>query len=784
MDIKNVQEIYALSPLQESVLRDCISAGKSGLYYNQFIYDLNSDLDILTLEKAWQLIVELHPVLRTFFIWQRLEKPLQLVRKQFNVSLEISDLRRLSATEQEKQFEVMLSDIRDLEFSEIPFVQLSVCQTGESVYKLVFNYHRLVLDNASVSLVLNQLLGCYEDLHQGREPLLEQSRSYKDYITWLEGQDVSQAKGFFSALLSGLKVPTLLGVERVDSGLVNQMGYQEQQLTIPAAMTLELLSFVNKHGLNLNTLVQGVWSLLLSRYSGEEEVVFGCTVSGCPLDLDGRKLMVGSFANTLPTRVRINSNTSVVSWLQELHTQQLDIEKYAYSSRSQIQGWSQLPEDVFLFESNVVWDYDSQKLQSTDKAYPITVRAWLNSELILQIAYDRGRFDDETITRMLDHLQTLLEGIVTRSEQSLEELSLLTQKELQLLFEWNNTKTNYQQQLCIHQIFEIQAEETPNAVALVFEDKQLTYGELNYRANQLANYLITLGVEPQVRVAICVERSLEMVIGLLGVLKAGGVYVPLDPKYPFERLAFILEDIQAPVLLTQEDLVDKLPSQWAQVVCLDSDWDAIALSGSNKPNSKVTANNLAYIIYTSGSTGTPKGVLIAHQGLCNLVQLQIQTFDVQQSSRVLQFASFSFDASVSEIFMALCSGAMLCLGTSDALLPGQSLMELLEKQAITHVTLPPSVLAVLPSDTNLDIGRNGLPDLHTIIVAGEACSPELARQWSQGRRFLNAYGPSEVTVCATMGEFRDDKLKLNLLRVTLVVRNFGCCILLVTIPEV
>jgi amino acid adenylation domain-containing protein len=282
-------------------------------------------------------------------------------------------------------------------------------------------------------------------------------------------------------------------------------------------------------------------------------------------------------------------------------------------------------------------------------------------------------------------------------------------------------------------------------VAVVFEDRQLTYRQLNRRANQLAHYLRGLGARPETPVAICVERSLEMVVGLLGILKAGGAYVPLDPAYPKERLAFMLQDAQAPVVLTQERFLAEFNNRIT--VCLDRDWRVISQESEENPDSGVTAENLAYAIYTSGSTGKPKGVMVPHRGLCSLSQEQTQAFDVGSSSRVLQFSSLSFDASIFEIVMALPKGATLCLGTPETLLPGPALIRLLQDQAITIVTLPPSALAALPAEK--------LPALRTITVAGEAYSAELIARWAPGRRFFNLYGPTETTIWATAAELHD-----------------------------
>ncbi|MFN6565574.1 MAG: amino acid adenylation domain-containing protein [Nostoc sp. ChiSLP01] len=333
---------------------------------------------------------------------------------------------------------------------------------------------------------------------------------------------------------------------------------------------------------------------------------------------------------------------------------------------------------------------------------------------------------------------------MSNSTRDLQNLSVLTEQERhKILVEWNDTKVDYPKHLCIHELFAAQVEKTPDNIALVFDEQKLTYQELNHRANKVAHYLQSLGVGKEVLVGICVERSLQMIVGLLGILKAGGAYLPLDPTYPKERLSFMLSDSHVQVLLTQQKFVDEFSASGVKIVCLDSDWESINSHHEN-PTSDVTAENLAYVIYTSGSTGTPKGVLIQHQGVCNLAQAQIKLFDVKPHSRVLQFASFSFDASVWEIVMALGSGASLYMGTQASLRPGADLIKFLREHSITHVTLPPTALAALPLEE--------LPNLQTIIVAGEACNPKLIAQWSQGRRFFNAYGPTESTVCATVAE--------------------------------
>ncbi len=314
-----------------------------------------------------------------------------------------------------------------------------------------------------------------------------------------------------------------------------------------------------------------------------------------------------------------------------------------------------------------------------------------------------------------------------------------------ILIEWNNTKSEYPADKCIHHLFEEHAERTPDAVAVVFENERITYRELNARANQLAHYLPSLGAGPEVPVALCFERSPDMIAGIIGILKAGGAYLPLDPHYPKERITYMMEDAGVQLVLTQHTTADCIPETGATVLCLEDVPGSHPLRCAGE-ECCVTPDNLAYIIYTSGSTGAPKGVMITHKMLCNLASAQISLFDISPESIVLQFASLSFDASVSEIFTTLLSGATLCLARQEDMLPGKGLLRVIREHGVTHLTLPPSALGAMSAEM--------LPSLKTLIVAGEACPPELAAVWAENRVFINAYGPTESTVCASAWTYR------------------------------
>jgi amino acid adenylation domain-containing protein len=561
--------------------------------------------------------------------------------------------------------------------------------------------------------------------------------------------------------MKGFTGPTPLPADHLPSRQRDHAEHpHEQQLRLSAELTASLRRFARHEQITPNTLVQGAWSLLLSRYSGEEDVVFGTTLSGRSAPLPDIETMVGLFINTLPVRVRVTGDQTVSKWIRELHAQQVELQLYDYSPLVEIQGWGDVPRGLPMFESLLVFENlpsDSSLGQKTGSlgirpvrrllqqtGYPLGLVVMPGHEWVLKLVYDSSRLEAATVSQMLRHLQAALVEMTAHPDQRLANISLMNQAERQqVLVEWNATTTERLPDACIHQLVEAQVERTPDAIALSFGDQSLSYREFNRRANQLAHHLRGLGVRPEVRVGLYLERSLEMVIGVVGVLKADGAYVPLDPATPPDRLAFMLQDAQVHVLLTQSNLRARLARQPMPILCLDSNWSGVANQPGHNPESGAAAGSLAYVIYTSGSTGQPKGVLIEHRGLSNVVCDQIRTLDMGPDERVLQFVSLNFDAAQAEIFRALVAGATLCLAPAESLLPGPPLRDFLHTNAITLASLPPSVLAVMPEDSSL-------PALRKLVVAGEACPAELAAQWSQGRRLFNAYGPTETTICATI----------------------------------
>ena len=762
---------YKLSPMQEVILFDHLQSEQPGVDIEQMICSLNESLNISTLTQAWQRVFERHPILRTSFGWQGLDEPMQTVHEQVELPLEHQDWCQLSKCDREDKLQAYLKADRQQGFdlTKPPLMRLALFQLQEANYKLVWTFHRILLDGQSLQLILKEVFAFYEAFCQGEDLELTQPLPYQDYIQWLQRQDFVNAEAFWKKELDGFTTPTPLVVDRATDRKNNQeSGHGEQECRLSEAATEALKSLARSHELTLNTLVQGAWALLLSRYSGEEDVVFGATRACRRSTLAGGESMIGIFINTLPIRVRVSPDLSTIAWLAELRQQWISLRDYEHTPLVKVQQWSDIPGGIPLFDSLLVFENyqmtsalqsigdrwkcrEFQLLEQT--SFPLTLAGYAGTELLLKIEYDRQKFDRATITRMLGHLQTLLEGMVANPSQRLADLTLLTATERhQLLVEWNNTQSDFPDR-CMHELFEIQVEKTPDAVAVVSGNQQLTYRELNAKANQLAHYLRSIGVGPDVLVGISVERSLEMAVGFLGIFKAGGAYLPLDTNYPSDRLAFMVEDSQTKVLLTQSRLVGIVPDYCDRTVCLDTDWELIAQHSQENPIAQTTSQNLAYLIYTSGSTGKPKGVMITHQGLVNHNLAMINELNLKPSDRILQFASISFDIAVEEIFPSWIIGMAVILRPEEIFSSIKHCFQFCEQEQLTILNVPTAFWHEIVGE--MSVAKLSLPsNLRLIVVGGEAASLSVYLTWLQlvgdRCRWVNTYGPTETTVTATV----------------------------------
>ncbi|MBE9162165.1 non-ribosomal peptide synthetase [Tychonema sp. LEGE 06208] len=761
----NIEDFYPLSPAQQGILFHSLYQPESGVYFGQLLCVLRGDLNVSAFRNSWQKVVERHPILRTCFVWENLKEPVQAVRKQAALSWQQMDWRSLSVSEQQEQLETFLKADRaqGFDLTSAPLIRIALAQLETDTFQFILSHHHLVLDGWSLAIVLEEVFAFYQAFCQGEELHLKRPRPYRDYIAWLHQQDLSAAKSFWRQTLKGFAAPTAIARGNIVArNRLESSG--EQQVIFSATATAALQSAARQHQLTLNTLVQAAWALLLSRYSGEEDVVFGTVVSGRPPDLMGAESVVGLFVNPLPVRVKIDPQDVILSCLKQLQSQQVEARQYEYSPLIEVQGWSEVPRSLPLFESFVVFEnYPSdaslqekienlkveniRSLETTN--YPLTVMAMPGAALTLKIIFDRSCFEDSAIARMLGHLQTLLEGMAANPHQKLSNLSLLSATEQQqLLVKWNDTQADYPKNASIHELFAAQTERTPDAVAAICENEQLTYRELNAKANQIAHYLQSLGVKPEVLVGICLERSLSMLVAILGILKVGAAYVPLDPAYPQERRSFMLADAKVPVLLTQKNLLETLPEHSAKVVCIDAEWQEISRESDRNPAVKVPAENLAYVLYTSGSTGTPKGVLGTHRGTVN--RCFWNPYPFIEADICCQKTSLNFVDSVWEIFAPLLHGLPTVIIRDRAVKDINQFLQTLSKQNVTRLVLVPSLLrAILDSFPDLD---RRLPQLKYWICSGETLPLELGQQFREQmpqRVLINLYGSSEVAADVT-----------------------------------
>ena len=766
MNADNIEDLYPLSPLQRGLLFHSLYNADRNPYFIQELCTLRGELNVTHLEEAWRRVIERHSVLRTGFVWEGVDEPLQLVHKRVVVPFVKHDWRTIPAAEQQQRLDLWLAEDqrRPFDFSEAPVMRLFLIQLAEDTYQFIWDYHHLLMDGWCRGTILNEVFAIYEGLCRG-EPLgLDAPRPYRDYIAWLQQQDVSAAAEYWKRYLHGFTAPTRLPLSS-PARLARQRGFASQHRPLPVELTRDLQQLARTYRLTMNTLIQGAWAILLSRYCQEEDVVFGTTVSGRPAELAGVEQMVGLFINTLPVRVRIQEERNVIEWLQQLQNEQVEQRQYEYSQLAEVQGWSEVARGVPLFESLVVFENYPLKNLGTERRgnveilrasalergeNPIEVVAWLSSELWLQIDYDNERIEAGSVTRLLSHLQTLLQGIAAAPHSRLSELPLLTEAEReQMLYEWNDTSAPFPQDKSLHQLFEAQVERTPEATALIFENEQFSYRELNRRANQLAHYLREKGAGPEVLIGLLFERSSEMIVALLAVLKSGAAYLPLDPTYPPERLGFMMDDAGIKLLLTQTRLLADLPAPNIEKLCLDELSPPLGTYEEQNLECQTSPDNLAYVIYTSGSTGKPKGAMIPHRAVVSHNFAIVSRYDLTANDRVLQFASLSFDVAVEEIFPSWACGATVVVRPDHVVNSHQTFLEFLRKERISVVNLSTPYW----NELMIELSRSpslSLEGLRLAAIGGEKGLPEgftfAQQQVGKGVRILNVCGPTETTV--------------------------------------
>ncbi|MFJ7181787.1 amino acid adenylation domain-containing protein, partial [Streptomyces massasporeus] len=744
-DGRDVEDIFPLTPMQSGMLFHTLSESGSGAYFEQMSFVLDGVTDPALLEQAWRHVTDHLEILRGAVAWEGVDRPLMVVRRHVDTPVVHADWRGLSSAEQGEALERYLADDRErgIDLSVAPLARIAVARTSDTSVRVVRTSHHVLLDGWSTFQMLDDLTTAYRALAAGEEPLLPVRRPFSAYVAWLEGQDLSDAEAYWRTLLDGFTDPTALPYDRRPAASHRAQSTERMVTRLPADVSRRLYAFARSHRLTVNAVVQGAWALLLSRYAGERDVVFGATVSGRPADLPGVDSMVGMLINTLPVRVAVDGDAPVSEWLARVQQAQVEARQYEYVPLPRIQGWSRVERGTNLFESLVAFENfpvdgdtgpsDGVRLHGLEGAdvtnFPLNLIAYAGDELAYALAYDPDLFDADTVERMAAHLDALLTGMVDHPGRAVSALPMLAPGERErLVRDWAVTPGVAAWDGTIHDQVTAHAQATPHALAVSCADAHMTYRELDQAANRLAHHLVSLGAGPGHLVALSVERGTQMAVGLLAILKSGAAYVPLDPAYPADRLAYMLEDSRATILVTHRGLNSGLPADDTRIVDVDAEREIIATRPPTAPATAVSASDLAYVIYTSGSTGRPKGVAVEHHNVLHLMANSQDLYGFRPDDVWTVFHSYAFDFSVWELWGALMTGGRAVIVPHDTARNPDAMWQLLGQERVTVLDQTPSMFRELVEHA-AETGAERLPSLRWVIFGGEALEPKHVRTW-------------------------------------------------------
>ena len=775
------------------------------LVYINEAFRLNGNLDIPIIQRSLDTIVAHHEVLRTNFILQD-GRPMQVIRAIAPFNIEVIDLRSFSSAEIDSQLPTLLQkktqERFDLESDLMLRATLFQLNDLENVLLLVL--HHIVSDGWSMGVLRQQLTQLYNAFLTGKpNPLSPLPIQYADYAwwqrEWVQSGLLEKQINYWEKQLEGVNPVLNLPIDRPRPAVQRDFG-TNQAVVIPIDLSKALKQIARKEGVTLFIVLLAAFQILLYRYSHQEDITVGSAVAG--RNRSELENMIGLFINILVLRTNLAGNPNFKELLQRVRA--VSLEAYANSDipfekllecLNIDRSLSHIPlyQVMFILQNSPNYQLEmegitgvSQKIDNLRCGMDLILQLQEDSEDIRgTLTYNTDLFDHDTILRMLNHFQILLEAIARDPEQPIANLPILTTSEQELFLFPYQHRINpeihvpvHDREILVHQLFEKQSRLTPDAIAVQYIDRTLTYQQLNAKANQLAHYLRSIGVGADQFVGITVERNLEMIVGIMGILKAGAAYVPLDPDYPRDRLAYMIDDAQISILLTQEQYISQLPTSQAsisqtpisqiQIICLDTNWIDISTFSEENPAFINTLENIAYLIYTSGSTGQPKGVIISHQALSSFTKSAIAEYKVTSSDRILQFASINFDAAIEEIYCSLCTGATLVLRTDVMIANSHTFLQTCEDWQVTVLDLPTAYWHQLVADlqvadlevvnsSNVKISLS-LPDsIRLVIIGGEKVLPEAVKAWQKYLissqkgdllQLVNTYGPTEATVVA------------------------------------
>jgi amino acid adenylation domain-containing protein len=769
-----VEDIYPLAPTQEGILFHTINDGGAGFYFVQSCIVLQGRLELDAFRRAWEALVERHPVLRTSFHWEQLDRPLQVVQHEIQLPLEVLDWRHVPLEQHEEQLALFLEQDRQrgLDPNSAPLFRITLIDLGEASFQFIWSLNHIIIDGWSISLLYQELFTMYQAFLDDAQSSLDRVVPYKRYISWLQKQDLGAAKRFWRSLLDGFTTPSPLLIEQPDhaGSRRHEIAVQSRQCGPDLADALQ--KFARRERLTMSTLLHAAWGLVLCAYSGENDVVFGSVSSGRSSTLPEAERIVGLLLVTLPIRLSCDSSRSLSAWLSDIQQQLVELRQFDFSSLVQVQGWSDVPRDQPLFESILVFenypldDFLQGKLETlratdvkfiTPTNYPLTVQVMFAPQLTFSISYDTSRFAPETVERVFDHLVEALRGIAgCTPTMSLRELNLLSQAERELLLStFNETVMLPDLERGVGDYLAEHSAARPDAIAVRYGDRTLTYKALAARANQMTRWLLLRDLPPGSRIGVFAERDIEMLIMLIACLQSGYTYVPLDPVYPDIRLSQILDDSGCMVIATTQDLAGRVKElvreQMQQPTFLI--WDIPTPQVDALPTAPVVSamrpHQVATIFYTSGSTGKPKGVMVEYIGLLNHLWAKIEVLEIGQESCVAQTAAHSFDISIWQFLAALLVGGEVIIYPLELVLMPLRLFRQMQEDRVTIVETVPTLLEAFLSELEHTSDHDlHLSNLKYLISNAETLPVQLTQRWFAAFPdvpLLNTYGATECS---------------------------------------
>ncbi|MDP4143547.1 MAG: amino acid adenylation domain-containing protein [Bacillota bacterium] len=786
-----IQNVYPLTAMQQGMLFNYLYNKDSKAYFQQLSFSLEADLDIDAFEKSLNKVIERYDVFRSIFIYEKVEEPKQVVLAERKARIYYEDISQMKFEERvlfldefkEKDKEKGFDISKDL------LMRVSIIRLGVNDYQVVWSHHHIIMDGWCLGVVLKDFISIYRTIKYGDELKLAKGYQYVDYINWLVKQDKNYAEQYWKSYLEDYDND--ISLQQKVKTKIYEYAKKEIHFTINKELTSKVVDVCRKNNVTLNNVFQAIWAILLQKYNNVDDVVFGAVVSGRNAPIDGIEKMVGLFINTIPIRVKCDGNLSFKNLLEKVRDNYNKSIKYDFMSLAQIQNTCNLKQslisNLFIFENYPARDimnkgdnYKIKDVQSFEQTnYDFNIVIIPSDEIYIKLKYNSLVYDDKVVETIKNHILEIINCICSNSEICLKDIRMLTDNEYkQLVYKFNLNEMEYPINATIHELFEEQVVKTPDNAAVVYKNDAITYKELNEKANSVARVLRDMGVKRDTIVALVTERSIEMIIGILAVLKAGGAYLPIDSQYPNERVNYMLNDSKAKMLITNTDIKDI--SFNGNIVDL-RDNAIFDKDKSNLENINL-AKDLAYIIYTSGTTGKPKGVMIENRSVINLsINLYKKIYQKYKSKlNVALLSPYVFDASVKQIFPCVLFGQTLVIIPEEERLNGEKLVNYYVEHSIDISDGTPAHLSII-QDILLD--KDIEFPTKQFVIGGEELSIDLVRKifniyQNKSLKITNVYGPTECCDVSTMYDIDNQELeKLSIIPIGKNLENVQIYIL-------